>query len=608
MAENMFNDIMYNEVLTSDGFVVDYAVCTTYSLDMPTLLSVPFMLGTMGELTEETLKSPHYILEAINRSASKFIVFCNAGSIAVPQNIKSNIYSLLEQSIVQIGLGKSGKGWVNFHPKMWVIKETNPDTEECRIKVIVMSRNLANSNDLDVVCELSGVVKERLSSKSSQKKHAPLMDFLTWLKDRANGKLAKNHIDELCDCIEHVQTFDLDDSQFDDYDFYPMGIDGYDGEETCLVPKMLNHGGDMLLISPFIDMPTIQKFVSSRTNTRKTLITRHASVTEEILQLMNESDGVYAVKEVMTDKVEKETTVDIHEKVYYIQNYEGNFLYLGSTNATCNGFKRNVEFLLGLRFKPYRTGYYMFRSELIYEEEYIDFGEDKKQKIKNDCMFERVLSVPVKESQAEDVTAELQLRQAISAIYNARVTSLDDKRFDVMLRCKKTIADRPIYIHPLYSPGLRKELADSIIFEEISLEKLTEFYVIEADEHTRSVVKIETIGLPHDLRDKAIFKSIINTKTKFINYIAFMLAESPETFIAENSQLEQELLLGASASKEQELSTSLFEDMVRMAYKDPDRIKTIRTIVDKTDRDVIPESFLQMYEQFESTIKQIKRL
>ena len=52
MTDTLWNDIVYTEVMQSDGFVVDYAICTTYSLDMPTLLSVPFMLGTMAELTE----------------------------------------------------------------------------------------------------------------------------------------------------------------------------------------------------------------------------------------------------------------------------------------------------------------------------------------------------------------------------------------------------------------------------------------------------------------------------------------------------------------------------------------------------------------------------
>ena len=49
MADALWNDIIYTDVLQNDGFVIDYAVCTTYSLDMPSLLSVPFMLGTMTD-------------------------------------------------------------------------------------------------------------------------------------------------------------------------------------------------------------------------------------------------------------------------------------------------------------------------------------------------------------------------------------------------------------------------------------------------------------------------------------------------------------------------------------------------------------------------------
>ena len=138
MADTLWNDIVYTEVMQSDGFVVDYAICTTYSLDMPTLLSVPFMLGTMAELTEDTMRSPHFILEAINRSADKFAVFCNAGCIAVPQ-ANSKLYSLLEHSVVQVTLPNKGNGYVNFHPKLWVIKETNPETGEKQIKLVVLS-------------------------------------------------------------------------------------------------------------------------------------------------------------------------------------------------------------------------------------------------------------------------------------------------------------------------------------------------------------------------------------------------------------------------------------------------------------------------------------
>lgn len=148
-----------------------------YSLDMPTLLSVPFMLGTMADLTEATMHSPHLILETINRSAGKFAVFCNAGCIKKPQ-ANSKVYALLERNVMQVTLPAKGRGFVNFHPKVWVVRETNPNTGKGQIKIVVLSRNLICSNNLDVVCELVEKIGKKPATKKAQTKHAPLFAFL----------------------------------------------------------------------------------------------------------------------------------------------------------------------------------------------------------------------------------------------------------------------------------------------------------------------------------------------------------------------------------------------------------------------------------------------
>ncbi|MCD8302651.1 MAG: phospholipase D family protein [Prevotellaceae bacterium] len=562
------------------------------------------MLGTQSEITEETLHSPHYLLESINRSAEKFVVFCNAGSIAVPQNLKTNIYSLLEKSVVQIALGSKGRGFVNFHPKIWVIKETNPDTQECQIKVVVMSRNLTSSNDLDIVCELTGTVGKNKVSGKQASKNKPLTDFLWWLRERVQDTSAKRHIrqniKELINCIEHVERFNLEGTRFEDYDFYPMGISGsdyeYNGSNICL-KAMLDHAAAAVIISPFIDVETLRLFTSSLPNRRKTLITRHNSVSDEILNMMN--DNVYAVKEVMTDMAEKEITVDIHEKVYFIYNGKTryNYLYLGSANATRNAFCRNVEFMVRLRFMPYKMSYDKFRRELIFD------GKE--------CMFEQVTGVPEKGEEAKTAEAEHLIREVIEAVREAKIVSSAKGRYTITIVCDKNLPSESIYIYPLYSLSMKKKLKDGVTFANIPLVSLTEFYVLEVvkgDEEIQRVIKVNTPDMPKDRRDKAIFQSIINTEAKFINYINFMIADSPETFIAENGQLERELNTGQNTAKEQEISVSLFEDMMRVAYKDPDRIKSIREIMEKMDKDVIPLSFSQMYEQFEKVIKRIKNL
>ncbi len=594
MAEALWNDIVYTEVMQSEGFAVDYAVCTTYSLDMPTLLSVPFMLGTMTDLTETTMRSPHLILETINRSAGKFAVFCNAGCIAVPQ-ANSKVYALLERSVVQVTLPAKCGGFVNFHPKVWVIKETNPDTDESQIKLVVLSRNLTCSNDLDVVCELVGKIGRKPATKRAQAKHAPLIDFLSWLVGKADDRNIRKNMRAICEDITYIERFVLTDSPFEDYDFFPMGIPGHDGYSECLEQDLLNHAAEMLIISPFVDMDVLGKIAACAPSARKTLITRHSSVTQDMIGLFN--DGIYVPKEVLTDKVEKDVAVDLHEKVYFVRRYEGNLsynhLYLGSTNATKNGFKRNVEFLLHLRFAPYKSSYDKYRGELI---------NDSKE-----CMFEKVTSIPNDDISKEDVTNELLLRTAIAALQKAQITG-DSDNYTITIACRPNkLPDRTVTLYPLGCEGKEATLADGMTFTGLSLSLLTEFYVISIYK-LRRVIKLPTEGMPIEERDNAIFRSFINTKGKFINYLAFMLTDDVEQYVLESQQMEKELSTEHATAMEQQLSTSLYEDMVRMAYTNPERIASIRQIIEKADKNVVPEHFMGMYQTFENALKQIKRL
>ena len=114
--------------------------------------------------------------------------------------------------------------------------------------------------------------------------------------------------------------------------------------------------------------------------------------------------------------------------------------------------------------------------------------------------------------------------------------------------------------------------------------------------------------MPTDERDKAIFRSLINTKAKFVNYLAFMLTTDVEQYILESQQLEHDLLSGNTKEKEQLISISLYEDMVRMAYTNPERIAAIGKIKDMADKSVVPKQFSDMYDTFTDALKQIKRL
>ena len=314
-----------------------------------------------------------------------------------------------------------------------------------------------------------------------------------------------------------------------------------------------------------------------------------------MIQMFN--DGIYTPKDILTDKEEKDVIVDLHEKVYFIRSQEGNQsynrLYLGSTNATTNGFGRNVEFLLQLQFSPYTTSYDKFRSELINDSD--------------ECMFEKVGAIPDDDTTKEDVSNEIVLRTAIDAIQEAEIKPCDSL-YSITIHCYQSkLPKQSLSLYPLGCEGIESNLADEMVFTDLELAMLTEFYVIQTGD-LRRVIKIPTERMPTKERDKAIFRSIIDTKEKFINYLSFMLTDDIEQYIVETQLLEKENDSDKASSLEQLICTSLYEDMVRKAYTNPDRIAAIRQLLDKAEENVRPENFKEMYDTFEKVLKQIKRL
>jgi hypothetical protein len=418
------------------------------------------------------------------------------------------------------------------------------------------------------------------------------MDFLDYLEMASKGNV-KKIVDGMKADISKVKRFSLEDNpMFQDYDFFPMGIEGHNGKDVY-ENVILKDAYEAVVISPFVDEPTLNKLKNGH---RKTLITRHNSVTPDIMALFKDNDGVFAVKEVMTDRQEGDVAVDIHEKVYFIHdnNSKKNYLYLGSTNATQNGFDRNVEFLLRLTFKPSIMSYNKFLGELI---------NDSKE-----CMFEQVFSVPDDNGEEDDKAKdeEWKIREAISRIEKGRIERCDNDKFSITIGCRSGVEASEAKVNPLYCAGMISPLTNGVRFNDVSLVQLSEFFVLTVGD-TKRVVKIECSNMPTDERDMAVYRSVIDTKSKFINYLSFMLTDDEEQFIAECSQLEHELQHNGGSANDIPLSTSLYEDMVRMAYCCPERIASIRRVMEKVDEQVLPAHFKEMYKQFEAAIKKIKR-
>lgn len=565
---DLANDrLSYGELLRPEaGYSLDCAVGMTYSLDLEALLGVPVSLGMLDEAGEGSMNSPLFVLEAIRKSSDRITLFCNAGCIKLPDKIQS-VYSLLENSVFQVKLTPTS----NFHPKLWVLKYSQ---EGCPsyIKLIVMSRNLTFDNSIDISAALRGEIGTELSEKNR-----PLADFLRYVSRFAAGK-KKQQVLALAEDVRKVAAFEVS-PPFEDYDFFPIGIPGYSGKDFPLFGQKY----DFVAISPFLSDQTIQRMTDFKGP--RTLVTRKSSVTPAVMEAF---DQVYVTKEVLSDN-EFGAKQDIHAKIYYATTRNGNYLYLGSANASRNAFSKNVECLLRLRYKLYGMGYNRFSADFIPSE---------------NCPYEKLTAMPAlpaEDSRKNEI--EKALKEAVYALKHATVLT-DGKRYTIHLEANALKSGENVRIAPLQRQNLEQRLGEENFFRGMLLKELSEFYALSLDGQ-RLIVKVRTSGIPKE-RDQAIYRSIIDTRSKFMSYLSFVLSgnlsEAGVGAEFDNTVLQVDALRSGNQG-----TGAIYEQMLRVFHQNPSKLKGIADMIQRLDPEVVGDTFRDMFSHFETAAKKVRK-
>lgn len=591
MAKGNFNDLLYNELLTTPNYDLIFAIGTTYSLSLEAMLMIPISFGLLGEFDENIKQSPICLLEPIRKSADKFVIFCNKGSISVPNEIR-NIYTLLEDRIVEVYNKKNPLS--NFHPKLWIIKERNRDNGEQQIKIVVLSRNLSFDNSIDIACSLKGKIsKEDIPFNV---KHQPLKDMLIQLRNFTN-KDKKKQINNIIKDLDKVEKFEIDNDVFeeDGYEFFPIWY-GTDINGQLDLKKELK-GNASIIISPFIDKTTLNEIKPTRsTGYRNILITRKNNIDEDIFNLYNEDGDIYSVTDTMLDN--DIANIDLHAKIYWV--YDRNnckYLYLGSANATHSGFNRNTEFLLRLKYKKGKN--------YLYEDFLKNFINDE------DRRFEKIDAPLVKESTNKYSDIDKILKNFIYSNISAVVDVNDtDNVANIRININNfDVKYKDISLSPLQLKNIKKNVEKQLCFENIPIDKISELYIVtlKQDEESKSaIIKIRTTGIPEN-RDDIIFSKMVDTPQKFIDYVSFMITDHPTEMISE--MIEHSNTNGNSnVYDKRQQEPTVYEQMLKLAYDNPQQLKEIGDLMNKVNPDVITPQFKNMYEHFMSIIKTLERL
>jgi hypothetical protein len=593
----------YSELLSPPpGFVTEYAVGTTYSLDMDALIGVSLALGLSESIDGELFDTPVCLLNALTKTADKLVLFAQGGQIQVPASA-GPLHSLLDKMVFEVTLRKKR----SFHPKLWLVKYAGTGHEQghTHYRLLILSRNLTFDRSWDVAVCLEGK-----PHKKAQEKNYPLQDFfrflLSWLKTGDKNAAEKRKI--LHAAIREIPNicFELGNTRFSDFSFCPVGVaDSSNNTYSMDSSTLFEKHDELFVISPFLSAsgngknrnPIDLLNASGRPNSDKTLITRRSEL-PKLSDKVLEDFNVYVMRDIVIDgeetlsegkEDESPKQQDIHAKLYLRTRNSDSELFIGSPNASSSAFfLGNVEFALKITGKRRYLNVNTLKKDL--------FGEDEK-----DNPFEKIDAANIARYEGEPSSdLEAVIRQICLSGGKAQVCAEDDK-YDIHLSINKLPPDCDAVVSPLLWEK-SEPLQESVVFKGLPLERLCEFYKItvqDEKEKISRVIRINTEGIPAQ-RDAAIVKNILKNQQGFIMYVSMILGENYYLSLLETRKLSGK---GYLFSEGQPIP-ALYEKMLKAAATSPDKLREIGRLLDMiSDEDIIPEGFIELYETFKKAVR-----
>ena len=598
----------YNIILMPpDGYKLDKAIGTTYSLDLEALTAVAICLGLSEETDSKLMQNPISMLNALQKVSDKIILFCEAGQIKAP--LKPTALSiLLEKMVVEVALPKDRQlgRYPAFHPKTWVLSYVNKDGDK-KYRFVVMSRNLTFDRSWDVSFSMdsSRMVRQK-------KKTKPIINFLDFLsgsvsnnvKDAGKKRtLIRNMQVELADV-----SFSLDSKEFgENFEILPLGIgkNAYQMSEDVLFSTDRNSADstfhELVVMSPFLSESVIADFnIAERglSDSKRTLITRRSELSKlkemdtdnfTIYVLKDEIvDGEDAISDVMTDKMKQ----DIHAKIYIRRKYADVDLYLGSMNASYSAINKNVEMMLWLGTKnKYLNG------EKFLKDIFCGPADDVKNPFEKVTVMDAVQDIDGDNKNA----LEQKIKELCRAKRKATITEDNYGKYKVTVEFPGVTSDKTIMVSPFNSKQ-EHTLCEKIEFTDLEILQLSEFYELtakEGEDEIHRIIMIPTIGFPED-RESAVVNSIVKDRASFVEYIAFVLGDDYLVSMLEKKQIGESGIFQHS----NDAMSVLYEKMLKTSVEEPERFRDIGYVLKMvTDKEIIPDEFRELYDTFCNTLK-----
>lgn len=586
----------YGQILSApDKYKLDFAIGTTYSLDLDALIGANLALGLSEDMDSRLSDNPIVLLEALRLTASKIALYCEAGQIHLPGKV-TPLYMLLEQMVYQVSMpkGKSNGIYPSFHPKFWLIRYVNGDKEPL-YRVIVLSRNLTFDRSWDVTFYIDGT-----KNKNETSKNQPLKDFLTYLLNFSKKSSVKQKkIKQIIKELSYIH-FELNSKEFDDYDFISVGVPKENGNVYSIKDYPLFTGTfqEALIMSPFLSDEIIKDFNNRSTyikNKDLVLITRAMSLVNlkpencNNFRIYTVKDAVIDGESVISDGENDIRKQDIHAKVFMIKKYSDSELYLGSLNASHNAVYGNIEIVIRLKAK----NRYLNLTKLT--ESLFCGAEDNPNN-----PFERVDLTRIKNSEVESDDLSAVIKNIARLKAKAHI-KFDGKTYSIKLSFNKVIEGYEIKISPLFA-NMQVCLEREMEYSNLTLMQLSEFYRVTVSDGKGALERIimfPTEGLPEE-RERKIISSIIRDKSGFYQYVSFLLGG---VFAARGDLYDEASSSGFVTNYQTAEYPALYEKMLKAVYEEPEKLHEIEYLMKAlVNEDVVPPKFEELFRTFKKAV------
>lgn len=573
-----------------EGYVLDRAIGTTFTLDLMTLLAVPlaFTFRDAQDRDGRLGMEPLSLLESARRYADRIVVFCHGGQTSVPRASQPAL-AFIEQSVIAVFPPNWKQTEAIFHPKIWVLRyraRDDTENEPIRYRLICQSRNLTFDASWDSSLVLDGeLASGRVRGYSLNR---PLVDFIRSLPALSPYPISNTHEESIDIIAGEIRRARFDPPEGMELSrFLSFGVSRKNPPYPDLERRPL------LVISPFLDGEFLHMIESRRP--RSVLVSRRETLLTTPAEAIAAFDEVYAFRPGLEPEVEDTEgflppLAGLHAKIYVIDDGWKARVAVGSANSTRAALgnpPRNVEFMVELVGSKSRLGIDAllappkqgeagtFRSliESFDPQEAGTVTEDE-----DEVNLNRLLDSAARILARCDLGGTVELSDGDRYVMRLQLDDLPDLPSGV-----ESIACWPVTLGAAY----RQSLEDGVQFEDLSLAELSAFLGIEvrARMNDRSMPKrfargIRLSGLPED-RLPRLIASMLGDRERFIQLLWLLLSPDQEVSFSELS----DLLSRKSTGADWDIGLSgLLERMLETMGADPKKLDAVASLLDDLRR------------------------